>query len=246
MRGAVVMVVDDSLTVCRAIERTLTPRGVRVDAFSSGGDALQRLRWAQPDLLLCDIMLPDIKGFEICRFVKAGAASSGVPVVFISGVVDDAVQEEARQAGAVGILRKPFTGNELVSVVDQVLSRYRRQPALTPTPQAPRGPELLERVGRIQGFNYGFLLDGEGVSRGVGVGLDRMSASALERVRELVRLGRSLAGEVEEGEARRVLVETSRAILVIQPLGEGGTLMASVDTAALGQVRHVLRRVGQR
>ena len=96
---AKVSVIDDSLSVCFAIERMLRAHGMEVVSHRSGEAALSRLEEEAPDLVLCDLVLPDIEGFQICTFIREHATLSSVPVIVISGIVDDEVRAQAEQVG---------------------------------------------------------------------------------------------------------------------------------------------------
>lgn len=244
MKGAEILVVDDSLTVCRAIERILGPYGVEIATFSRGLDALERLRWARPDLVICDILLPDVKGYEICQYVRS--TGEKVPVVLISGVVDDQVRQQAREAGAVGILRKPFTGPALLQAVQRLLSRsqpWQGEPASVspPLPTPTRADRTLQQLQRIAGFHHGLLISADGSSTAMGSRQSGASVSLEASLRALVRAGRSLAEDLDGKVLHTILIETADNTLIVQPQDGGGVLVACVSSSALGLARHLLR-----
>ncbi|MCG8455472.1 MAG: response regulator [Holophagales bacterium] len=115
-----VYVIDDSMSVCFAIERMLRARGMEVISERSGEAALRGLVEHGPDLVLCDLVLPDVEGFEICSFIQGHPRLSSTPVIVISGIVDDAVRAQAHRVGAIGVLKKPFATEELVALVERV------------------------------------------------------------------------------------------------------------------------------
>lgn len=118
---AKVFVIDDSLSVCFAIERMLRARGMEVVSQRSGQAALQSLEQEAPDLVMCDLVLPDIEGFQICTFLQNHPTLSKVPVIVISGIVDEDVRAQAREVGAVSVLKKPFATEEMLQLVEQIL-----------------------------------------------------------------------------------------------------------------------------
>lgn len=119
---AKVFVIDDSRSVCFAIERMLSARGLDVVTRRSGQEALLSLEDEMPDLVMCDLVLPDIEGFQICAFLKNHPVLGDVPVIVISGIVDEEVRREAAEVGAVAVMKKPFTSDEMVRLVEELLA----------------------------------------------------------------------------------------------------------------------------
>jgi CheY-like chemotaxis protein/predicted regulator of Ras-like GTPase activity (Roadblock/LC7/MglB family) len=131
-----VLVVDDSVSVRRAVERMLVPRGLEVASCASGNEALARLPAVAPDLLICDLVLPDLDGYEVCRWLRQVPALAATPVLFISGIVDPDVESRAGALGVEGVLKKPFTGEELIDRVERILADSRVAPPPGSTPSA--------------------------------------------------------------------------------------------------------------
>ncbi len=122
---AKVFVVDDSVSVRKAVERVLAPRGMAVTSCASGNEALARLPGEAPDLLICDLVLPDLDGYEVCRWLRQVPALATTPVLFISGIVDADVASRVAALGVEGILKKPFSGDDLVATVERILTASR-------------------------------------------------------------------------------------------------------------------------
>lgn len=114
---ALVLVVDDEPKNIQVVGTLLLKQGYEVIAGLSGEDALEKLSTATPDLILMDVMMPGMTGFELCRRVHADARWSGIPVIFLSAVTDKSFVTEALEAGAVDYVTKPFHGPELLSRV---------------------------------------------------------------------------------------------------------------------------------
>ena len=87
-----VLVVDDSLSVRKMVERALESKGLEVIAASSGAEAMERLDSAMPDLIVCDVVMPDVDGYRICELVRGHPVLAGTPVLLISGIVNSAVR----------------------------------------------------------------------------------------------------------------------------------------------------------
>ncbi|HET9919957.1 MAG TPA: response regulator, partial [Ktedonobacteraceae bacterium] len=114
-QGASILVVDDEKEIVRALQQGLTAHGYAVLTANTGRDALDAIRRHRPDLLLLDLMLPDMSGLEICRRIRA---ESNVPILILS--VKDAEYDkvEALDLGADDYVPKPFG-------MDEVLARIR-------------------------------------------------------------------------------------------------------------------------
>lgn len=119
---AKVFVLDDSVSVRKAVERLLAPRGLAVTSCATGNEALARLPGEAPDLLICDLLLPDLDGYEVCRWLRQVPALAATPVLFISGIVDADIASQVAALGVEGILKKPFSGEELVATVERILA----------------------------------------------------------------------------------------------------------------------------
>jgi len=90
-----VLVVDDSLSVRKVVERALAGRQIEVVCAASGSEAIERLERDAPDVVVCDVVMPDRDGYEICEFIKRHPRLSHTPVLLMSGIVNDEVRERA-------------------------------------------------------------------------------------------------------------------------------------------------------
>jgi len=109
-----VLIVDDSVSVRKALERILTPQGFTVRTADSGEDALTRLD-PPLGLVIADVLMPGMSGLQLAETLQSRHPS--LPVLLMSGVVDEALQQQARRVGVAKVLRKPFTPGELLPVV---------------------------------------------------------------------------------------------------------------------------------
>lgn len=124
-----VLVVDDTLANLRFIANILQEAGYRVQAATDGTTALNVIRLRAPALILLDIMLPDITGFDICERVKADERTRDIPIIFISALDDSFDKANAFKIGAVDYLTKPVEPTELLARVNSHLAfdRMRKQ-----------------------------------------------------------------------------------------------------------------------
>lgn len=125
-----ILVVDDSPTNLQVLVRTLHGSGHRILAARDGVTALDIARRARPDLVLLDIMMPGIDGFEVCRILKADAETRESAVIFLSarGEVSDKVS--GLELGAVDYITKPIQGEEVLARVATHLSRQHLERAV--------------------------------------------------------------------------------------------------------------------
>jgi two-component system sensor histidine kinase/response regulator len=116
--SALVLVVDDEIKNIQVVGALLLKHGHEVIAATSGLDALAKLETARPDLILLDVMMPGMTGFELCRKVRENPDLRDIPVIFLSAATDKNFVVEALEAGAVDYVTKPFHGAELISRVE--------------------------------------------------------------------------------------------------------------------------------
>lgn len=112
-----VLVVDDSLTVRRVTQRLLVREGYRVALAKDGLEALERLAEERPTVLLSDIEMPRMDGFDLARNVRADARLAGLPIVMITSRTADKHREHAMTLGVDHYLGKPYSEDELLALV---------------------------------------------------------------------------------------------------------------------------------
>ncbi len=116
-RAPLVMVVDDSLTVRRVTQRLLAREGYRVVLAKDGMDAVEKLALERPAILLSDIEMPRMDGFDLVRNVRADARLAGLPVVMITSRIAQKHRDYAAQLGVDHYLGKPYSEDELLQLV---------------------------------------------------------------------------------------------------------------------------------
>jgi twitching motility two-component system response regulator PilG len=114
---ACVLVVDDSPTIRKLVEITLRRHGFRVAFAENGITTLAALMRHQPDLIILDVMLPAINGYQICQVIKRHPRCRGIPVLMLSGKDGAFAKVRGRMVGASEYLTKPFTPTELLTAV---------------------------------------------------------------------------------------------------------------------------------
>ncbi|MGD9018188.1 MAG: SpoIIE family protein phosphatase [Desulfobacterales bacterium] len=124
-----VLLVDDTPENLQMLVHTLRDAGARLLIAKDGTSALTIARKALPDLILLDIMMPDIDGFEVCRQLKSEAATEAIPIIFLSALSDTTDKVRGFNLGAVDYITKPFQPEEVIArvVTHLTLHRLRRE-----------------------------------------------------------------------------------------------------------------------
>jgi signal transduction histidine kinase/DNA-binding response OmpR family regulator len=113
-----VLIVDDTPANLRLLSQMLAERGYKARAVSSGARALNAVRAHPPDLILLDIMMPEIDGYEVCRRIKEDGRARDIPILFISALDTTEDKVNAFLAGGVDYITKPFQLEEVVARVE--------------------------------------------------------------------------------------------------------------------------------
>ena len=118
-----VLVVDDESDVTELLQYRLEQEGYRVATLNDPLGFVVKVREFEPDLMLLDIMMPELSGIQLCRIVRADPLMKDIPVIFLStrGEVEDRIK--GLEAGAEDYISKPFNTNELLLRVSKMLSR---------------------------------------------------------------------------------------------------------------------------
>lgn len=122
---ATILVVDDEPTIIELAEMYLEREGYQVLKAGDGARALEITRRASPDLILLDLMLPEVDGWTVCRRLRA---ESNIPIIMLTARTDDIDKIVGLELGADDYVTKPFNPRELVARVKAVLRRTQREP----------------------------------------------------------------------------------------------------------------------
>jgi DNA-binding response OmpR family regulator len=122
-----VLIVDDDFATRHFLVKELQPLGYQTSTAPSGGEALRAIRQATPDLVVCDIMLPEIDGFRLCRAIKRCRPLAQVPVILMSAVIDSGrvTDDVLARYDADAYLEKPLDTRRVHRVVRELLGRRR-------------------------------------------------------------------------------------------------------------------------
>ena len=108
MSDQLIFVVDDEPINCEILEKDLRAPGTVIESYYSGKDVLEAMKNKTPDLILLDIMMPELDGFEVCRRIKINPKFYDVPLIFITALSDLEHKQKGLQLGAVDYIIKPF------------------------------------------------------------------------------------------------------------------------------------------
>lgn len=123
LQRSTILVVDDNPVNLQVLVRTLDGSGHRILVAMDGPAALEIARRARPDLMLLDVMMPGLDGFEVCRSIKADVATSETIVIFLSALGEVADKVSGLKLGAVDYITKPIQAEEVLARVETHLSR---------------------------------------------------------------------------------------------------------------------------
>ncbi|HLH72792.1 MAG TPA: response regulator transcription factor [Chloroflexota bacterium] len=123
-----ILVIDDDLSITTALRRALSFEGYTVDVALDGEEGLRKARDVAPDLVILDVLMPGIDGFEVCRRLRAG---DDTPILMLTARDEVADRVRGLDAGADDYLVKPFAPDELLARVRALLRRRESRPSAT-------------------------------------------------------------------------------------------------------------------
>jgi len=133
-----ILIVDDEKDIVRMLEYNLKKEGFRVLCAFDGESAVRLARHDHPDIIILDLMLPGIDGFEVCRQLKRDDATHAIPLVMLSAKVQESDKIVGLELGADDYVTKPFSPRELIARIKAVLRRVKEKESLAP-PVAMKG-----------------------------------------------------------------------------------------------------------
>jgi len=121
-----ILVVDDDRILRRVLQNSLEQQGYQVTAVSSGKDALEIFNQDVPDIIVSDVSMPEMNGFEFCRQLRSQPSGKLVPFIFLSAKSDLNDRIQGHSIGADDYLTKPFEMKELLAKIEALIERSRR------------------------------------------------------------------------------------------------------------------------
>ncbi|MBI3607578.1 MAG: response regulator transcription factor [Nitrospirae bacterium] len=128
MTGQIVLLIEDDRDITRLIERELVSRHYRVEMAHTGRDGLQIARRQHVDLIVLDLLLPDLSGFDVCRLLRQEQGTFAVPILILTALAGEEDRVRGLEYGADDYLSKPFSMRELVTRIRSLLRRSGMEP----------------------------------------------------------------------------------------------------------------------
>lgn len=117
-----ILVVDDEVYILHILDFSLGAEGYEVITAADGEEAIEKARVEKPDLVVLDIMMPKVDGFEACRRLKASPETSGIPVILLTAKGREVDRQMGMEVGADGYIVKPFSPTKLIEKIGSFLS----------------------------------------------------------------------------------------------------------------------------
>ena len=229
-----ILVVDDTPASLRLLNEILTQQGYHVRPASNGPLALKSVAAKIPDLILLDVNMPDLDGYEVCRRLKADEESRRIPVIFISAFGDTRQQVTGFEAGGLDYITKPFEAEEVLARVRTHL-RLRQAEAALRHAQNSLELRVQERTAELQASNQA-LRESEEAARRAFAEIQRLKAQLEEQntyLQEEVVEAKAFGELVGQSSALRNLISqidlvasTEASVLISGETGTGKELVA--------------------
>jgi pilus assembly protein CpaE len=226
MAQGTILVVDDSPLAVKIMSTLFTREGYSVFTAGSGEEALEQLERVTPDLIVTDIMMPGIDGYELCHQIRAQPLLRGIPVMAITTITELEAKLRGSEVGVDDFVPKNTPAHELLARVEALIARPGHDEGLPAVPPAPRGPGRVVAFFSLKGgcgrttltANAALLLarlSGETVGL-LDLALEQGTAELILDVVPRVDLG-TLAGDEVAPEA--LTVDEVRRLVVMHPGG---------------------------
>ncbi len=125
--GKRLLVIDDEVDIAETVKIRLEVNGYSVDIAYDGLDGIDKAVKTQPNLILLDILMPQVDGFEVCRRLRQIPETKNIPVIMLTAIKSPESLQKAKEAGAQDYLAKPFESEELVEIVRFYLEKEKSE-----------------------------------------------------------------------------------------------------------------------
>ncbi|MBU1661526.1 MAG: response regulator [Chloroflexi bacterium] len=159
MRNARLLIVEDDFDIANMLRIYFAGQGYEVDIAPRGSDALLKTRQNLPHLIVLDIMLPDIDGYEVCRTLRTSTRTSHIPVIFLTQKDERSDKLQGLELGADDYITKPFDIEELKLRVQNAIARAERESLTDPRSGLPSSRLIEEQLRRIIRSEHWALMD---------------------------------------------------------------------------------------
>ncbi|MFA5096471.1 MAG: response regulator [Candidatus Omnitrophota bacterium] len=121
-----IFIADDQEEVLSMLKDFLSSKGYEVMGSKESRELVKSIKKFQPDLILLDLLMPDLDGFEICRILNSDPEAQAIPIIIMSGLSDLVDIQRAYKLGVVGYLTKPFDMNLVVAEIEKAIANKER------------------------------------------------------------------------------------------------------------------------
>jgi len=117
-----ILIADDRAEVVELVRVTLERGDYEIVDASNGKEALKRVRLEKPDLILLDVVMPKMDGFEVCRKLKKDPQTKEIPIIMLTAKAQEVEKEKGREVGASDYITKPFSPSALLTKIEEILA----------------------------------------------------------------------------------------------------------------------------
>jgi len=133
-----ILVVEDDPDQLEIISLSLKTAGFAIGTAATGTDALVKTRSISPDLIILDLMLPGLNGFDVCESLRRDPATASIPIIMLTGMCSQFGRFAGLESGANDFLLKPFDPDQLVAKIEKLLGKIHPTPTLPTQSTSPR------------------------------------------------------------------------------------------------------------
>jgi PleD family two-component response regulator len=149
MGKARLLIVEDDFDISNMLRIYFSGQGYEVDIASRGGEALEKTRLVMPRLIVLDIMLPDMNGYDVCKALRTNTRTSHIPVIFLTQKDERSDKLQGLELGADDYITKPFDIDELKLRVGNAIARSERESLTDPQSGLPAGRLIEDQLRRM-------------------------------------------------------------------------------------------------
>jgi len=118
-----VLVIDDEHDLARAVELRLKATGYETEVAHDGVAGVDKAKKTKPNMILLDLVMPKMDGFEVCKSLKSDPETKDIPILIFTAFGQKKLEEKCKAAGAVATILKPFETNDLLNMINQILTK---------------------------------------------------------------------------------------------------------------------------
>ena len=118
-----ILIVDDEQIILKLMKSRLTASGYEIETAANGLEAIRQAQKWQPDLILLDVIMPVMDGYEACKELKAGSATKDIPIIVVTAAPHRGIGQKCIEAGALDLVTKPFNSADLLAIIKKVFNK---------------------------------------------------------------------------------------------------------------------------